>query len=57
MGKARMASMKVMIASNLELQAALLAASLKMRICRAPNITLKNVFICTDKHQASKLNQ
>ena len=48
LGKARVASMKVMTAPKLELQAALLAARLKREICRALTVTVDKVFMWTD---------
>ena len=48
LGKARVAPMKVMTVSKLELQAALLAARLKRDICRALTVLVNQVFIWND---------
>ena len=48
LGKARVAPMKVMTVTKLELQAALLAARLKREICRALTVTVDKVFMWTD---------
>ena len=43
LGKARVAPMKIMTVTKLQLQAALLAAGLKMEICRALTVTVDKV--------------
>ena len=48
LGKARVAPMKVMTVPKLELQATLLAARLKRKICRALTVTVDKVFMWTD---------
>ena len=48
LGKARVAPMKVMTISKLELQAALLAARLKQDICRALTVHVNKVYMWTD---------
>ena len=48
LGKARVAPMKVMTVPKLELQAALLAARLKMEICRALTVDVDKVVMWTD---------
>ena len=47
LGKARVAPMKVMTVLKLELQAALLAASLKREICRALTVSVDKIFMRT----------
>ena len=48
LGKARVVPMKVRTVPKLELQAALLAARLKKKICRALTVTVDKVFMWTD---------
>ena len=48
LGKARVAPMKVMTVTKLELQAALLAARLKKKFCRALTVTVDKSFMWTD---------
>ena len=48
LGKARVAPIKVMTVPKLELQAALLAARLKMEITQALTVTVNQVFMWTD---------
>ena len=48
LGKARVAPMKVMTITKLELQAALLAARLKQDICQALTVHVNKVYMWTD---------
>ena len=48
LGKARVGPMKVTTVPKLELQAALLAARLKIDICRSLTVTVNRVFMWSD---------